>query len=81
MLTEHTRAIVEDALGRALTAEEEGGYASLAALPANVIASVETIRRAGNLATASAYLRHVVPSASLAEIRELLDELSTGRPA
>lgn len=75
MLTERTRKIVEGALGRTLTAEEEAGYPALAELPAEVIASAKKIRQASNWATVSVYLQHVVPSATLDEVKEFMDEL------
>lgn len=74
-LTESTREIVEGALGRTLTAEEEAGYPTLAELPAEVLASARQLRHASNLATVSVYLQHVVPSATLDQVKQFMDEL------
>lgn len=73
MLSDRTRKIVEDALGRTLDAAEEAGYPSLAELPPEVIATARRLRELSNAVTASVYLQHVVPSATLDEVRRFME--------
>lgn len=73
MLSSRTRNIAEDALGRTLDADEEAGYPSLAELPPEVIATARRLREASNAVTASVYLQHVVPSATLDEVRRFME--------
>jgi hypothetical protein len=74
MLTDRTRKVVERALGRALDANEEAGYPSLAQLPHDALASANTIRAASNSVAACVYLQHLVPSASLDEVLRFMDD-------
>lgn len=73
MLSSRTRKIAEDALGRTLDADEEAGYPSLAELSPEVIATARRLREASNAVTASVYLQHVVPSATLDEVRRFME--------
>jgi ADP-ribosyl-[dinitrogen reductase] hydrolase len=75
-----TRKIVEDALGRSFTEEEEAGFPSLSSLPPSVIAAATKLR-ASNLVTASVYLRHVVPSANFIDIKDFVGDLPTAQAA
>lgn len=54
-------------------ADEEAGYPSLAELPPEVIATARRLREASNAVTASVYLQHVVPSATLDEVRRFME--------
>lgn len=75
MITNRLRGIVEDALGRPLTPDEDAGYSSLVALPPEAVTAAKQIREATNTVTVSVYLQHLVPSASLEQVREFMQTL------
>jgi hypothetical protein len=76
MLTRSTREIVERALDRPLTADEEAEYPALTALPPAVLDAAKKIRRSGSLVVVIVYLRELVPSVTLTQVVDFVDDLS-----